>query len=195
MASSLNSLGSAPERTNWIGFHGTSLDSAKRILVDNYRISYGCQEWLGHGAYFFISGYGFTDPLENASDWAKFRAWDSAKKCYKYNDFAVLQSNLTTVVHLDLDNEQDFSIFRKVRDAWMTRIRNEGFKGKNAISNDCFLMNFAFNELRLDALVKREAINSRRDQVKTRIPNCRIMCLKDPSRCASQHSIVKRGKI
>ena len=38
------------------GFHGTSFDSAKKILSNNYELSIGDDEWLGDGVYFFVSG-------------------------------------------------------------------------------------------------------------------------------------------
>lgn len=74
-------------------------------------------------------------------------------------------------------------------------MKQEGYRNATALQNDCFVANFAFEKLNLDALVRREAITSARGQLRARIPNCRIMCLKEPTRCAIQHDIVTKGSI
>lgn len=189
----LNSSDSSPQYTEWMGFHGTSLDSAQRILEENYRISTKLDDWLGSGAYFFIEG--FTDPVDNAIDWAKFRSWDPEARSRKYRTYAVLKSLIRTKTHLDLDDVEDLKIFNQLRAAWLVRIRQEGYTGNRALENDCHLANFVLHKLKLDALVRREAITSRRGQMRTRIPNCRIMCLREPTRCAIKHDIVTKGSI
>jgi len=96
---------------------------------------------------------------------------------------------------LDLDEVEDLIIFNKVRDSLAQRMKREGLRYAAALNNDCYVANFALKNLNLDALVRREAITSRRGQLKTRIPNCRIMCLKEPTRCAIKHDIVTKGSI
>ncbi|RLM27235.1 hypothetical protein BIY29_03160 [Brenneria alni] len=178
--------------TEWLGFHGTSLESARGIVHGNYRISTEESEWLGHGAYFFIAG--LNEPRTKAMEWAKFRSWDKTTRTRKYARYAVLQSKILTATHLDLDDPDDQRIFEAVREKCTKRMRNEGFRGL-ALENDCYLANFAMSYLGLDALVRKEAIQTRVDQPKTRIPNCRIMCVKFPDRCVSEHRIIEKGKI
>jgi len=179
-------------RTQWIGYHGTSLNSANAITHGAYAISEDDSDWLGHGAYFFIAG--LNDPMRKAYEWAEFRAWDKNTQSHKYKDFAVLQSSLLTEKHLDLDDPEDLEIFETVRSHCMHRMKKEGFRG-SAMQSDCYLSNFAMRYLDLDALVRKEAIQTHVRAMKTRIPNCRILCLKDPLRCASGHKIVRRGTI
>lgn len=183
----------SPSYTEWTGYHGTSLSSAKAIVASNYRISEQDRDWLGHGAYFFIDG--FTNPIDNAIHWARFRSWDPEARKYKYSEYAVLSSLIHTQSHLDLDVVEDLIIFNKIRDKLAQRMTQEGYRYSAALESDCYVANFALKNLNLDALVRREAITSRRGQLKTRIPNCRIMCLKEPTRCAIKNDIVTKGSI
>lgn len=36
------------------GYHGTSLESAKNILISEFELSFGDREWLGNGVYFLF---------------------------------------------------------------------------------------------------------------------------------------------
>ncbi|HID9299197.1 TPA: hypothetical protein ACXE5H_000716 [Enterobacter chengduensis] len=189
----LNSQEDSQSYTEWTGYHGTSLSSAEEIVVNNYRISEQDRDWLGNGAYFFIAGY--TDPIDSAVDWARYRSWDPEARKRKYSRYAVLRSLIRTQSHLDLDEVEDLLIFNTIRDKLAERMQREGYRNAQALENDCYVANFALDNLKLDALVRREAITSRRGQLRTRIPNCRIMCLKEPTRCAIKHDIVTKGSI
>lgn len=189
----LDSQEDSQSYTEWAGYHGTSLQSAEQIMVSNYRISEADNDWLGNGAYFFISG--FTDPIENAVNWARFRSWDRQARKRKYNRYAVLKSLIRTESHLDLDDIDDLIRFNKIREKLAQRMKQEGYGDASALQNDCFVANFALQNLNLDALVRRDAITTQRGQLKARIPNCRIMCLKEPTRCAIKHDIVTKGSI
>lgn len=179
-------------QTEWVGYHGTSMSAANSILKNNYNVSNKEYEWLGHGAYFFIDG--LNDPTTKAAEWAKFRSWDNDARSRKYTSYAVLQSKLSTDRHLDLDDVEDLQIFEALRERCHSRMRQEGFRG-SAMENDCYLSNFAMQNLGLDALVRRECIHTRPGFFKSRIPNCRILCLKEPEKRASAHQIVKRGNV
>ena len=54
------------------GFHGTSIESAERILTHGFRISRNDYDWLGDGAYFF------QDAPTRAREWAVERFGSSA---------------------------------------------------------------------------------------------------------------------
>lgn len=189
----MNSQEDSQSYTEWAGYHGTSLGSAEEIVVSNYRISTADNDWLGNGTYFFIDG--FTDPIKNATSWARFRSWDNQARKHKYKCYAVLRSLIRTESHLDLDDVEDLIIFNKIRDSLIQRMKREGYRNASALQNDCFVANFALEKLNLDAIVRREAITSERGQLRARIPNCRIMCLKEPTRCAIKHDIVTKGSV
>ena len=189
----MNSQEDSQSYTEWTGYHGTSLSSAEEIVVSSYRISKEDNDWLGSGAYFFIDG--FTDPIANAEKWARFRSWDGRARKHKYYSYAVLRSLIRTETHLDLDEIEDLKMFNTIRDSLAQRMKKEGYRDATALQNDCFVANFALENLNLDALVRREAITSGRGQLRARIPNCRIMCLREPTRCAIQHDIVTKGSI
>lgn len=55
-----------------IGFHGTSVEAAQRILSSGFRISRNDYDWLGDGAYFF------QDAPARALEWARQRFGDDA---------------------------------------------------------------------------------------------------------------------
>jgi hypothetical protein len=48
-----------------IGFHGTSVERAERILAHGFEASRNDYDWLGDGAYFF------QDALGRAREWAQ----------------------------------------------------------------------------------------------------------------------------
>ncbi|HEX8245400.1 MAG TPA: hypothetical protein VF541_17935 [Longimicrobium sp.] len=55
-----------------IGFHGTSIERAERILVAGFQISRNDWDWLGDGAYFFQDG------RARAAEWARERFGNQA---------------------------------------------------------------------------------------------------------------------
>ena len=55
-----------------IGFHGTSVERAERILVHGFQISRNDYDWLGDGAYFFQDG------KARAREWAREHFGDEA---------------------------------------------------------------------------------------------------------------------
>jgi len=50
-----------------IGFHGTSIEAARRILSSGFEVSRNEYDWLGDGAFFF------QDVEARALDWARAR--------------------------------------------------------------------------------------------------------------------------
>ncbi|HID8434782.1 TPA: hypothetical protein ACXIJW_002336 [Serratia marcescens] len=183
---------SESDSQQWVGFHGTSFSAACQILADKFRTSNGDEEWLGHGVYFFIEG--LNDPVEKATGWAKKRAWERNRK--RYDDFAVIRTDIHTAMCLDLDAPEDQAIFESVRASCTERMKKEGISTKTfAMQNDCYLANFAMETLGLDALVRKESILTERFQFKSRLPNCRIMCVKDPVKCIQEKRIIAKGKV
>lgn len=179
---------------SWVGFHGTSLSSARQIVGGNFKSSTSKAEWLGHGVYFFIQG--LSDPHVKADGWARKRSWDTEQKRRIYNEYAVLESHLETDIHLDLDEYDDQVMFEALRAKCAEKMKDEGMDpSKFAIENDCYLANFAMDTLGLDALVRKEAILTERYQLRTRFPNCRIMCVRDPVKCIQSNRIVAKGRI
>lgn len=178
----------------WVGFHGTSLTSARQIVGNNFKTSTSKAEWLGHGVYFFIEG--LNEPHTKADGWARKRSWDPENRRRVYHDYAVLETNIETDIHLDLDDVEDQTSFEALRSKCEEKMRDEGMDpAKYAIENDCYLANFAMDTLELDALIRKEAILTERFQLKTRFPNCRIMCVRDPVKCILSNRIVTKGRI
>ncbi|MGT3338122.1 hypothetical protein ACVSUB_13830 [Yersinia enterocolitica] len=184
---------SGSNSNHWVGYHGTSLSSACQILSTGFRNSSGEGEWLGHGVYFFIEGH--TDPFVKAIAWAKRRSILISNRRHS-SKYAVLETKIVTTAHLDLDDREDIEIFEKVREKCYERMESERFDVyAPAINNDCFLGNFVMDNLGLDALVRKEAIITGSSEFRTRIPNCRIMCLRNPDKCIQEKRIAKKGTI
>lgn len=55
-----------------IGYHGTSVQAARRILSTGFEVSRNEYDWLGDGAYFF------QDAPHRAREWARERFGDEA---------------------------------------------------------------------------------------------------------------------
>jgi nucleotide-binding universal stress UspA family protein len=55
-----------------IGFHGTSVEAAQRILSSGFQVSRNEYDWLGDGVYFF------QDAPARALEWARKRFGDQA---------------------------------------------------------------------------------------------------------------------
>lgn len=79
---------------NIIGFHGTSIDSAKEILKSNYELSIGDNHWMGNGVYFFIEGIS-SKPDEQSKKWAKAQSWDKLEKKLKYKFYCIIKSEIS----------------------------------------------------------------------------------------------------
>lgn len=185
--------------TIWDGYHGTTGQSASAIMSDNYLISAGAKEWLGHGAYFFIDGFPNVNPQVKASAWAKKRTKEFIREHRKHSEiFAVIHSSVQTRMHLDLDDADDREMFTEIRQRWVARLRKERVMcSRVALENDCLLANFAMDELDLDALVSMECILTFENgfEPTSRHPNCRIMCVRNPSECIISSKMVSSGRV
>lgn len=176
---------------SWFGYHGTSFNAACHILTSAFRPSVGDSEWLGHGVYFFIEG--LNDPFEKAAAWAKQRAHRKGRQLY--SDYAVLEAKIETSNHLDLDVHEDQVLFEAIREKCRLKMIEDDCQSDKSYENDCYLANFAMDNLGLDAMVRKEAILTESWQVRTRYPNCRIMCLRDPVKCIQSNRIARKGSV
>lgn len=93
----------------YIGYHGTSRDSAEKIRLTGFRPSVREEDWLGSGVYFF----------EN--DFLLAKAWCSKVKKYGTN-WAILRCKICADTVLDLLTEEGYEAFRamahKIKDRY-----------------------------------------------------------------------------
>lgn len=79
----------APRRQSIVGYHGTSIGSARAALSKGFKASMGPGEWLGHGVYFW----------EGAAE-----AWLWAERSHSKKG-AVIEATLVLGYCFDLDNQ------------------------------------------------------------------------------------------
>ncbi|QTL40664.1 hypothetical protein HGO23_04620 [Xenorhabdus budapestensis] len=175
-----------------IGFHGTDANNEASILGGNFRVSAKDDEWLGTGAYFFVEGLG--DPQKNAEDWARLQAWNNKKKLNNYSEFVVLSVEIIVQKALELDTNEGLQAFEIFRTVILTRMRKQGIqKSKSLLENDCTICNLIMAQTDFDAIIRNEYIKldkfTRIIKYQSRIPNCRIVSVKNPTKS------INKGKI
>lgn len=184
----------------FVGFHGTDSANEKSIFELNFTVSAKSDEWLGSGAYFFLDGVG--DPTEHADSWAKLQAYDKDSKSNRYRDYVVISAkiNVTNVLNMDTDEGRNaFNLYRKY-------IKNDlrakdARPSKSLIVNDCVVFNHILANTEFDAIINCEYIKldrwSRIRDYRSRIPNCRVMSIKEPTTSIDVKglNVVKRGTV
>ncbi|AVG77945.1 hypothetical protein [Pantoea ananatis] len=173
----------------YVGFHGTSSLNESSIKKENFRVSSAANEWLGTGAYFFIDGVG--NPQLHAKNWAKFR---------KSKRFVVLSVKVIVENVLHMDTNEGIEAFNHYRDYVISRMKKAGEKpDKSLIVNDCIVFNHMLQNAGFDAVINREFIKldlwSRINKYGSRVPNCRVLSVKEPSASINvdQIEVVDRG--
>ncbi|MBQ0207804.1 hypothetical protein J7S50_01190 [Providencia rettgeri] len=177
---------------NLIGYHGTSAENESSIVSGNFNVSANDDEWLGTGAYFFIDGV--SCPKENAEKWAIFRS----RGGISYKRYSVLSVDLSLSSPLDLDTDEGANVFCKYRDALLEKMKDEGLKpSRKLMENDCKVCNVILETTEVDAIIRKEYI-----QLDTllrghlsRVPNCRIISVKNPDTSVSNIRACSKGEI
>ncbi|ANI88821.1 hypothetical protein A9P82_05670 [Arachidicoccus ginsenosidimutans] len=180
------------------GHHGTSIISAKAIINSNYQLSYGDNEWLGDGVYFFVQGVS-SKTIELAEKWAVAQAWDNDNKEYKYKEYCILQSliDVEDAEFLDLTIEDGVEILNYLVDKYKDKIESIG---KNIKFYDGLILNLARNEGILPLEVVKgnfyiKFAKERIEKINLRTNNCTICTVYNPSKSISSNSIIKTGTI
>lgn len=90
---------------NYLGFHGTSKNSALKIKSQGYKTSKPT-EWLGKGVYFF-GNHGSINGYEDALWWVKHYNY--------YKEWVVFQANIKSIKYLDfVSNIKHKNIFERI---------------------------------------------------------------------------------
>lgn len=102
----------APEA---IGYHGTRLEYAQKILDEDFRPSENSWEWLGHGVYFW------QDAPDRAFGWAK--EWHS-RSGYE-GPIAVVAARIQLFDFVDLLDQTGMRLVKDFASALQRKIANE----------------------------------------------------------------------
>ena len=123
-----------------LGYHGTTLEAAEKIVTDGFRPSSNPWEWLGHGIYFW------QDAPNRARDWAK--EWHASKG---YNGpIAVVAAQIDLHNFVDLLDQVDMELVSEYAGKFESRMSELGSKLKNKYPVhrlDCAVFNFLTNVL------------------------------------------------
>lgn len=172
------------------GFHGTSFENAKKIILEDFNLSVGHKEWLGDGVYFFIDGIS-NKPSNQAEKWSIVQSWDNNKKEYSYKRYSVLkcQIEVDDGNFLDLTSSDGVEILDYIIENHISKMREIG---KKIAYIDGFVINFARGEkiLPIDVVKGNFYIKFTKERVRKfnrRTPNCTICSVYNP-----ENNIVKK---
>ncbi|MGE6037029.1 hypothetical protein ACQJ1N_02460 [Klebsiella pneumoniae] len=182
------------------GFHGTDEKNRSSILCNNFSVSAKDDEWLGTGAYFFIDG--ISKPLVDARNWAKVQSYDTEARRKKYHRYAVIKAIIKVNSVLRLDEQEGQIAYNVFRNFLIEKMKKDKIKPKvSAIRNDCEVCNHILENTEFEAIINPEFIKldvwSRRNRYYSRIPTCRIICVKEPKTAIDVNAlqVVERGKV
>lgn len=182
-----------------IGYHGTNAENETSIIQNNFVVSSQSDDWLGTGAYFFIEG--LLDPAECAESWAKVSSYDKSNRRYMYESYAVMRATLNLDVPFDLDEKENLEAYQIYRKAFFESLSKNNLNTKGALHSDCQICNMIMSddELEIDAIIRREYIKleseHRIKRYDSRIPNCRIVSVKNPKKSVCNIETDKVGDI
>lgn len=172
-------------KVNIKGFHGTSFENAKEIILEDFNPSIGNKEWLGNGVYFFIDGIS-NKPSNQAKKWAIAQSWDKIKKAYTYKRYSVLkcQIEVNEDNFLDLTTNDGIEILDYIIESHTAKMREIG-KKINYI--DGFVINFAREEGILPVEVAKgnfyiKFTKERINRLNRRTPNSTICSVYNPEK-------------
>lgn len=184
----------------FLGYHGTDSANEPSILKRNFDVSAESDEWLGTGAYFFLEGVG--DAQEHATSWAKLHSYDKETRSNRYTRFVVIsaQINVDNVLHMDTqDGLNAFNVYREFIKKDL-RVKGDA-PSQSLIVNDCVVFNHILDNTEFDAVINNEYIKldlwSRLKDYRSRIPNCRVMSVREPKDSIQVEGInvVKKGML
>jgi len=168
------------ERSEIIGYHGTSEENAKKIVTTNFKRSENPDDWLGYGVYFFVNG--ISDPIANAKEWAMYKAWNGNSKPALYSRYNVLSAKVVGANILDTNKIADLKAFNLVRNRLLEIHKEHWCKDRKVTEDDRLLWNFAADFMKLDVIIHNLYIKNKTQRIKkiaSNIPNVTVMCVKD----------------
>ena len=126
------------------GFHGTSFDNAKSIILNDFELSLGHKEWLGDGVYFFIKGIS-DNPSNQSEKWSIAQSWNNLEKKHNYKRYSVIKCDIEVENDhfLDLTTSDGVEILDYIIEHHMSKMKEIG---KKIDYIDGFVINFARGE-------------------------------------------------
>jgi len=166
------------------GYHGCNAANVEGIKTENFKRSRGKDHWLGEGVYFFAAG--FSNPAEDARQWAIAQSWDDERQARFYHDYAVLRAAILARRPLDMTKDDGKAKVNLAREALSGRMRPAGGYDDNDIVK-WLAGKFGFDVLVQDFYIKFST--TRRLRISSRFPNVRVVCVRDPVSAIDNSSI------
>ncbi len=181
-----------------VGFHGTSFENAKKIILDDFRLSIGHKEWLGDGIYFFVNGIN-DKPSNQAEKWSIAQSWNKIERKNNYLRYSVLKCEIEVEddKFLDLTTSYGVEILDYIIDSHSAKMKEIN---KKLAYIDGFTINFARLENILDIDVAKgnfyiKFTKERIDNLNRRTPNCTICSVYTPEKTIIKKELLLTNEI
>lgn len=118
-----------------IGYHGTSLEAAERILQEGFQPSVKSWEWLGHGIYFW------QDAPYRAYEWGQ--DWLAKTQGYR-GPIGVVAAEIELQNVIDLIDQAGMKLLRKLAQDFVVKPEALALNNTESLNRlDCALFNYA----------------------------------------------------
>jgi len=184
------------------GFHGTSIRSAESIVKGDFRLSFGDDQWLGDGVYFFTEGIP-PSPQVHARRWAIATAWDKSEGQFLYDEYAVVKAeiNMDKDKLLDLTTLEGIRFFNYLRDRYIKSVAKDGVRLRRGSFEDGHVLNDArgYLNVKIDATKGNFYIKFKTERIfniNFRTPNATILAVFNVNTIEkNSRFIVEQGEI
>jgi hypothetical protein len=164
------------------GYHGTSIQNAKSILENGFKVMPSPEDWLGHGLYFFIDG--ISEPDNSAFQWSK--------NTFNINHGLALEANILMKQSdiLDLRVTNNLKKYNCIREKvinsnleTLSKRRDLKLKKRKDIRlDDCIITNQICKVLGYKALIHNVYIKTKIQReliLESSYPNATVLCIND----------------
>jgi hypothetical protein len=164
------------------GYHGTSMQNAKSILENGFKVMPSPEDWLGHGLYFFIDG--ISEPEGSAFEWSK--------NTFGINHGVALEAKILMkqVDILDLRVTNNLKKYNHVREKVirtnfdnLSRRRDLNLKKRKDIRlDDCIITNEVCRIIGYRAIIHNVYIKTKSQReltLESSYPNATVLCIND----------------
>lgn len=166
--------------TEYIAFHGSDLNNKASILSNNFHPSKNEKDWLGHGVYFFIDGV--SDPVNNATEWAKNQAF--TREGWSYDKYGIFQAKVVCERVLDVTNIEGLKFFNVLRNRLIEKNDEHFERNRDKLCDDQVMWNLVASVAELDAVIHNLYIKNKTQRIKkimSNVPNTTVLCVKEPA--------------
>jgi hypothetical protein len=170
------------QHIEFTGYHGTSMQNAKSILENGFKVMASSEDWLGHGLYFFIDG--ISEPENSAFEWSQ--------NTFDIDHGVALEAKILMkeIDILDLRVTSNLKKYNCIREKvintnfdHLTTRRDLNLKKRKDIRlDDCIITNEVCNIMGYKALIHNVYIKTKVQRelvLESSYPNATVLCIRD----------------